>query len=490
MTVSLLPVWAVLAPVIGLCALLLLEGRLRPEWVAAPFIAIGLYLSISIAYEVISHEASLVYALGGWLPPLGLTLRADGVGAVLLALTALVMVGVSICAWAPADGAGGRGRSGFWALLLALWSALNLAFIAQDLFNFFVALEMLSFSAVALVALDGSRDALTAALRYLLFALAGSVLYLLGVGMIYGRYAVLDLAGLREIAQADPVTLAALALMTVGLMAKAALFPLHLWLPPAHASAPAPASAVLSALVVKAPFLIILRLWVDLLPLSAATAPPQILAGLGSVAILLFSILALRQQRLKLMIAYSTLAQIGYLFLMFPLMPGPAPWLDIGWTGGILQLVSHGIAKAAMFLAAGLIYEALGHDRVSELAGLARRQPMTLVAFAIAGLSLMGLPPSGGFIAKLLLLTAAVEAGAWWIAIVVLAGGILAAFYVFRALGSALAEGTPAVAPVALYRQGAVLALALCALALGFVPLRPFALLAIGRPLEAMEALP
>ncbi|MBS7536466.1 NADH-quinone oxidoreductase subunit J [Ancylobacter sonchi] len=489
MMVSLLPVWAVLTPVLGLCALLLCERWIRPERVAAPFVGLSLYLSLSMTYQVMTSQAPLVYALGGWLPPLGLTLRADGVGVFLMTLTALVMTGVAVCAWTPSEGASSRGRFSFWALLLALWSALNLAFTAQDLFNFFVALEMLSFAAVALVALDGTRGALVAALRYLLFALAGSILYLLGVGLIYGRYAVLDLAGLREIAQPDTVTLAALALMTVGLMAKTALFPLHLWLPPAHAGAPAPASAMLSALVVKAPFLIILRLWVDLLPLPAA-APQQIMAGLGAAAILVCSVIALRQQRLKLMIAYSTLAQVGYLFLMFPLMPGPAPWQDIGWTGGLLQLASHGFAKAAMFLAAGLIYEALGHDRVAELGGLARRQPVTLAAFAIAGLSLMGLPPSGGFIAKLLLLTAAVEAGAWWIAAVILAGGILAAFYVFRALGHALADGDPPVAPVALYRQGAVLALALCALAIGFVPLRPFALLAIGRPLEALEALP
>ena len=489
MNAGLLPVAAVLVPVIGACLLLLTEHRVRPERVAGSFAAIGLFLAFAITYEVWTRGVALGYALGGWLPPLGLTLRADGVAAVFLTLTAMVMTGVALFAYTPGAATSERHRHGFWALLLVLWSALNLAFTAQDLFNFFVALEMLSFAAVALVALDGTRAALTAALRYLLFALAGSLLYLLGVGLIYGRYAVLDLAALRAIAQPDPVTLAALSLMTVGLMAKAALFPLHLWLPPAHAGAPAPASAMLSALVVKAPFLIILRLWVDLLPLPAG-APQQIMAGLGGAAILFCSVIALRQQRLKLMIAYSTLAQIGYLFLMFPLMPGPSPWAGIGWTGGILQLVSHGFAKAAMFLAAGLVYEALGHDRISDLAGLARRQPVTLAAFAIAGLSLMGLPPSGGFVAKLLLLTAAVGTGAWWIAAVILAGGILAAFYVFRVLGSALAEGEPPTTPVALHREAVVLALALCALALGFVPLRPFALLAIGRPLEAMEALP
>jgi formate hydrogenlyase subunit 3/multisubunit Na+/H+ antiporter MnhD subunit len=157
----------------------------------------------------------------------------------------------------------------------------------------------------------------------------------------------------------------------------------------------------------------------------------------------------------------------------------------IAWTGGILQLVSHAVAKAAMFMSAGLIAEALGHDRIAGLRGIARALPLVVFAFALAGMSLMGLPPSGGFVAKLMLLTAAVMQGQWWWAVVVLLGGLLAGGYVYRVLSTAMAA--PAEAPVLRAaiprrRQAVVLALAIGALLLGALPLRPLEILEIGRP--------
>ena len=331
----------------------------------------------------------------------------------------------------------------FWTLLLAVWGALNAVFIGGDLFNLYVALELLTFAAVPLVSLDGRAETLAAALRYLLFALFGSILYLLGAVLLYGAYGTLDIVLLSSRIRAEPVAWAAISLMTAGLLAKAALYPFHLWLPPAHAGAPAPASAILSGLVVKAPFFLVVRLWFDVMPRMPEPAAAQVLGILGAAAILLGSVVALRQARLKLLIAYSTVAQIGYLFLMFPLAVNPEtghPWSTVAWTGGILQAISHAFAKAAMFMAAGLIAEALGHDRIAGLAGIGRALPITVFAFGLGGLSLMGLPPSGGFVAKAMLLTAAVAEGQWWWAVVILAGGLLAGGYVFLVLARALAD--------------------------------------------------
>ena len=315
----------------------------------------------------------------------------------------------------------------FWTLLLAVWGALNAVFIGGDLFNLYVALELLTFSAVPLVSLDGRAETLAAALRYLLFALFGSILYLLGAVLLYGAYGTLDIVLLSSRIHVEPVAWAAISLMTAGLLAKAALYPFHLWLPPAHAGAPAPASAILSGLVVKAPFFLVVRLWFDVMPRLPEHAAAQFLGILGAAAIILGSVVALRQVRLKLLIAYSTVAQIGYLFLMFPLAVNPEtghPWSTAAWTGGILQAISHAFAKAAMFMAAGLIAEALGHDRIAGLAGIGRALPITVFAFGLGGLSLMGLPPSGGFVAKAMLLTAAVAAGQWWWAVVILTGRV------------------------------------------------------------------
>src|SRR5262249_33865811 len=156
-------------------------------------------------------------------------------------------------------------------------------------------------------------------------------------------YGTLDIVLLSGRIRPEPAAWAAVSLMTAGLLAKAALYPFHLWLPPAHAGAPAPASAILSALVVKAPFFLVLRLWFDVMPRLPEHAAAQVLGALGAAAIIFGSIVALRQIRLKLLIAYSTVAQIGYLFLMFPLVVDPEasqPWSTAAWTGGILQAVS------------------------------------------------------------------------------------------------------------------------------------------------------
>jgi len=199
-------------------------------------------------------------------------------------------------------------------------------------------------------------------------------------------------------------------------------------------------------------------------------------------------VMALRQARLKLLIAYSTVAQIGYLFLMFPLAwdPVSARLQDgVAFTGGVLQTVSHAFAKAGMFMAAGLIAKSLGHDRVADLAGVGRALPVSLIAFGLAGVSLVGLPPSGGFAAKWLLLSAAVATGQWWWAVVLVLGGLFTGGYVVlvlvRAMGDAAEPAAP-MTPVARSREAVALAMSLCAVLLGLVALGPVELPAFGTP--------
>src|SRR5215831_8224920 len=393
-------VMSVCVPIAGALLGFSAGGR-RLVWIALATLPLGLAIAVAITVVMLSTSGPLVYLLGGWAPPLGVTLRADGLSAVMLTITAVVICAIGVYASAdfhgPAGSVEARAPFAFWILLLAIWSALNMVFVGGDLFTLYVALELLTFAAVPLVCLDGRGETLQAALRYLLFALLGSVLYLVGAVLLYGAYGTLDIVLLSRWVQPEPATLVAATLMTVGLLAKTALFPLHLWLPPAHAGAPAAGSAILSALVVKASFFIVVRLWFDVMPGVPGFTATQLLGALGAAAIVLGSVLALRQERLKLLIAYSTLAQIGYLFLMFPLAfdPGSAR-LEIGGalTGGLLQAMTHATAKAAMFMAAGVMYAALGHDRIAGLAGSGRAMPMTLLAFALGGVALVGLPPS------------------------------------------------------------------------------------------------
>jgi NADH:ubiquinone oxidoreductase subunit 5 (subunit L)/multisubunit Na+/H+ antiporter MnhA subunit len=211
------------------------------------------------------------------------------------------------------------------------------------------------------------------------------------------------------------------------------------------------------------------------MPNFPSSTANQLLAALGAAAIVFGSILALRQVRLKLLIAYSTLAQIGYLFLMFSFISGSGSASHHGFalSGGMLLAMSHATAKAALFMSAGVIYAALGHDRIAALPGAVRVSPLAVLAFALGGLALLGVPSSGAYLAKDLLLQASDETGQWWWAVVIQAGGIFTAAYLALVLANALTPSSePASSRKVIPRsqEAAALILALCSLFLGLFP--------------------
>ena len=425
------------------------------------------------------------HAVGGWGAPLGIDLYADGLSLLMLTLTALVGMGVSIYSVVYFE----REQAlRFWPIWLFLLAALNALFLTADIFNLYVTLELLGLAAVTLTALAGSHAALDGAMRYLLATLLGSLCYLLGVALLYHSYGTVDIATLAERVEATPAVWTALGLMGAGLILKTALFPLHFWLPTAHASAPAPVSAVLSALVIKAAFYILLRLWLTIFsPLNDSAA--TLLGLLGAAAILWGSVQALRQTRLKLLIAYSTVAQIGYLFLAFPLAVAAA--LST-WNAVAYLALSHALAKAAMFLAAGNLLRFGGHDRIADLDRVVQRLPVTAGAFALAGVSIMGLPPSGGFVGKWLLLEVALRQSRWDLVLVMLLGGLLAAGYVFKVLGHSFtgATVTHEAGAVPKTMEWTALLLAMAAVMLGFLAVPVLAWFGLGEVVGISEVSP
>lgn len=472
-----------------LCCLLAIPlGRHAPRlmWAAAP---VNLVLAFAAARRV--HGGTILRETpGGWPAPLGIELRIDGLAAAFLCLSAVAASGIGLFAIRYFQAAAERESFAFWPLFFAAWTAINAIFVSQDLFNLYVALELLTLAAVAMVALEGKGGNIIAAVRYLLYALFGSLAFLGGVALLYATHGMLDLRLLGAAMAPDAASIAAAALMTAGLFAKAAIFPLHAWLPPAHGGAPAPASALLSALVVKAVFYILFRLWFDMFPILAGQELLLLFGGLGTAAMIFGSAQALRQRRLKLIIAYSTIAQLGYLLLVFPLAGGDnaiQPWTASAWTGASLHALAHGLSKAAMFLAAGAMMLVAGDDRVDNLAGLGRAAPMACFAFGLAAVSLMGLPPSGGFLAKYLMLTAAFAGGEWWWGVVLVIGGLLSAAYLFRPLAALMMprpDGAPPLAPASRALQLPPLLLAISAILLGIVG-GPYQLLQAGGPLAA-----
>ena len=431
-------VWPVALPLGGALAALVWRRRAADVGLVAG--AANLAAVVLLTWHV-ATDGPLTHALGGWAPGLGIMLRADALAASLLLLSALVAAGVGIYASRYFTDRSQQAR--FWPLWLLLITALNALFLSRDLFNLYVTLELLGLSAVALAALGGSREAVQAALRYLILGLLGSMAFLAGVVLLYAAHGTLDLAALAAGLRPEPAAWVALALMSAGLLIKAALFPLHFWLPPAHANAPAPVSAALSALVVKAAVYLLMRLWLELFQPVLPVAAYWLLGLLGAGAVLWGSWNALQAQRLKLLAAYSTVAQLGYLFLFFPLLAAlpPGARQEAAFGALVLLALSHGFAKSALFLAAGVIQQRAGHDRIAELGGTARTLPVTTFALALAGIALIGLPPSGTFLAKWQLLSAAFGTGQWLWVPVVGAGSLLAAAYVFRFLGHAFGQG-------------------------------------------------
>lgn len=423
-------------PLAGALLLVLLRPQRPGHWV------IGLNLACLVAAGLALQQAmdggEQWLQIGGWETGLAIRFALTPLAGLLLVFTAALQLLVALYAARIPHSAG---NPDYWPLSCLLQAALAALWLSADLFNLYVTLELLSLAAVALVALAGEK-AWRPALNYLLLSLAGSLAYLLGVALLYGRYGLLDIALLAELTENDGATRLALLLITLGLMLKAALWPLHLWLPPAHATAPTAVSALLSALVVKGPLYILWLLWSELAPVETGREAGLLFGCAGVLALLAGGWSALRAPLLKNLVAYSTVAQLGYALLALGLMLHlEEPRLHAAlW----LFVLAHGLAKVSMFLAAGELQTILGSKRVKGMKGASQNVPIALTAFAMAGGSLIGLPPSGGFLAKWLLLQPLFERPQHWPwALGVLLGTLMTAAYVFRVLSHGFDRARP-----------------------------------------------
>ncbi|MGM0631877.1 MAG: complex I subunit 5 family protein [Pseudomonadota bacterium] len=384
-----------------------------------------------IALRTTLDDSQQQMLLGGWEEGLAIRLELTSLSALLLLFTALIHGLVGLYALFSRRGV----SHAYWPLSCLLHATLCALWLSGDLFNLYVTLELLGLVSVALLAQSGPR-AWQPAFNYLLLSLAASLCYLLGVAILYGQHGLLDISLLADVTNNDGATRLALMLMTGGLMVKAAMWPLHGWLPAAHASAPTAVSALLSALVVKGPLFILWRLWSEVAPIELAQQSGPLFAAAGIAALIGGGYSALRSPYIKTIVAYSTVAQLGYAMMALGLLLSwQHPQMHVAlW----LFVIAHGLAKTSMFLAAGEIQNTLGTRRISGLRGATQTAPIAMFAFAVAGGSLIGLPPSGGFLSKWVLL-GPLLADPWnwpWAAGIFL-GTLVSAAYVFRAVSMA-----------------------------------------------------
>ncbi len=361
------------------------------------------------------------------LPGLDLVLRADALSLLFTTLSAVLWLITTVYSIAYLERSENRARFfGFFSICVA--STMGIA-MAGNLFTFFIFYELLTLATWPLVAHSGSRAAILGARTYLRYTLGGSAVFLVGLIWLYGLAGSRDfIAGgqLDEIGIAQHLDLQIIFVMLViGMGVKAALVPLHSWLPKAMV-APAPVSALLHAVaVVKAGAFGLVRLVEDVYgpELVAELGMNHLLAVAAAVTIIYGSVMALRQTDIKRRLAFSTVSQVSYIAL------GIAVGGVMATTGGMVHLVHQGLMKITLFFCAGIFATVLGVKCIDQLDGLGRRMPWTTLSFTIAGLGMIGLPPMAGFVSKYYLGAGAIAVGAWWVIPVLIASTLLNAAY-------------------------------------------------------------
>jgi len=434
-----LPALQVLVPMLLSAIVVLLKPR-GLAWAAATLTSI---VSFAMAIELTRLSLSdipITYAMGNWPAPFGIVLAVDSFSAlVLLVITGastLALIGgrVSIDQQIESD----RQPFFYAAWLLELAGLVGIV-LAADAFNIFVFMEISALASYVLIAGGPDRRALPAVFKYLIMGTIGATFYLIGIGLIYMMTGTLNLADMElriaEVADQKPILVAA-GFITIGLGLKAAVFPLHSWMPNAYAYAPHVATAFLAACATKVALYVLLRFDFFVFQDNLAGHSFQFAAylmPLALLAILVGSGVAMFEKNLKRLMGFSSVAQIGYIVL------GASLVSVAGLSASILHMFNHALAKGSVFMTIVAFAMLAGSVRIVDLGGIAKRMPWTFAAFMIAALSLIGIPGTAGFISKWYLITAVMELGAPGIAIiaVIVISSLMAVVYTWRIVETA-----------------------------------------------------
>ena len=395
-----MPALQVVVPLVGsvLCALIR-----RPNICAVITVACSLAMPLIALHllGVVQATGTISYAMGGWAPPLGIEYRVDIPNAFVLVLVSIMGAVVSL--YAPRSVANEirpENQGWYYSMYLMCMAGLLGMAITGDAFNIFVFMEISSLAMYTLIALGRERRALVAAFQYLVIGTLGATFYVIGVGLIFTMTGSLNLYDIStlvwESEHVRPV-IAGLAFITVGIGLKLAMFPMHLWLPNAYAYAPTVATAFIASTATKVAVYLLLRFLFSVFGIEytfGLTPAAEIMMVLAALAMIVASISAIYQLNVKRMLAYSSVSQVGYMLLGIALVS------EIGLTGGISHIFNHAIIKACLFLAVGCVFFSTGITRIDDMAGIGRRMPLTMGAFVIAGLGLIGVPGTAGFISK------------------------------------------------------------------------------------------
>ncbi len=425
---------SVLLIVIPLLAapIMVLSNRARLSWLLSLVVTVTCtYLSFIMMVEV-QQGGDIHYAMGGWAPPWGIAYRIDPLNALVTFVVCLIALATNIFARKSIQ----REIEAhviplFYAAFLLCFLGLVGICLTGDIFNMFVFLEISSLASYALIGMGKNRRALTASFHYLILGTLGATFFLLGIGMLLAATGTLnmqELASMLPEIENRPLLHTAFALIVVGMALKAAVFPLHLWLPNAYTYAPSTVSIFLSATATKVALYALIRCLFDVFSLGYMLESwlPQAFLLIGAIAVIYGSWIAVGQREIKKMLAYSSVAQIGYIVIGIGLVS------DAGLRASLVHIFNHALMKGLLFMAAGLLLYRLNSTSYESISGMGKRMPVTFGALIIGALSLIGVPGTVGFVSKWSLAQAALEQQQWSIVVVLLAGSLLAVIYCWK----------------------------------------------------------
>lgn len=371
------------------------------------------------------------YNFGGWTPDKGIEFIFGELEALMLLLVSGMFFIVYIYNQKKIRAEIGKHLRGwYFTLAFMLQASLSGLILTNDLFNMFVFIEISALTTVAIISINENRDTVFASIKYLFLTAVGSSSVLFSIGLIYllTGYLNMDLAGIEliELAGMYPAASSmAMLFMFFGLAMKSALFPLHIWLPDAYYSAPTISTAIMAGIVGKAYIVVFIKVFYKVLSFNffEQTNLGNITVIMAGIAIIFGSLFAIGQTKIKRMLAYSSVAQIGYIFL------GIALATESSLTGGILHIINHSIIKTLLFLAVGIIIIYTGAENIIDFQGVGRKYPFTMILFSLAALAMVGIPPLNGFMSKWTIAMGTLEAGKPLYLIIIILSSLLNGVY-------------------------------------------------------------
>jgi multicomponent Na+:H+ antiporter subunit D len=428
-----LPILGMLAFFVAALLIPLLKGLGRQApWMTA-VIACGVALGLTLrSLQYVLSRGTVRYSMGGWEPPIGIELVLDP----LSSFVSVVLAGVGLLVLIHSRDSVRQhlpGRSAYYySAAMLLLGGLSGIVMTGDLFNLYVFLEISSLAGYALLGV-GSPKAAVSTFRYLLLGTLGASFYLIGLGFLLvetGSLNMIDVASVLAITGLQHLSTIALGFMVVGLGIKMALVPLHQWLPDVYTTSPTPSAALIAPIGTKVAAYVLIRLLFDVFPAGEVVAHVRtldIVAFFGALGIIWGSVMAIPQRNIKRMLAYSSVAQIGYIAL------GVGLGTAYGLIGAVLHILNHACMKSCLFLVTCNLERRWRGTQISSIdSGMRRAMPLTAASFTLAALSMIGLPPTAGFFSKWYLLLGCWEEARWGLIAVILASSLLNAVYFFR----------------------------------------------------------